>query len=436
MYILKPKYLMTASLKSILLLLCIVYLTSCNFKKHPFEYQGKVKKYTELSLSNVDAYPNESYYIYVPSTYNKNEIYPLMLCFSPKAEGRIAVENLRFAAESFGYILVGSNVVKNNFDGNGVAIRNLIYDVQNKYGIDQTRMYACGFSGGARLATVLGNQDVLAGVISCSAGAATWSKKKPYPWYGIVGKSDFNYNEFVQFVPGVLQKPFYNTMFHDGGHEWPDSSYLYDAVAFLEIHAIKANRIDPDSTFLKGYNQYVLVQVAQMIDQKKYKDAFDMVKNATTLLSGLMPVNALIEKADQLYQSKAYKMGVAKRAELNKLYNELMKVYPAAITQKDALWWKNEMQKIDQRIDNASGEAVHTFKRAKAALGILCYSYSRQLVNKDQRSLRSVLEVYELLEPNNADVYYFWSEYEKKEGNLKVSNQYLERAKMLGYADF
>lgn len=426
---------MIPSFKPLLIIISAAFLFSCNPSESTFVYKGEINKYSSTAINYVDASPDESYYIYIPSNYNKDEFYPLMLCFSQKGNGLNPVEKMRFAAESLGYIIVGSNVVRNNFEGNGVAIRNLIYDVQNKYNVDPFRMYACGFSGGGRLSTVLGNQGVLAGVISCGAGPGRWSKTDPYPWYGIIGKTDFNYNEFAQFSLDILQKPFYSAVFFKGGHEWPDSSYLYDATAFLEIHAMKSNKIDNDSALLLGYMQYVENKVDQLKFHKNYIDAFHFANDAATLLSGLVQSNDLIHLAGQVFQSTEYKMEVAKQAELDKLYNELMKLYPATLTQKDTVWWKGEIEKLDTRIAQTEGEASYTFKRVKASLGILCYSYCRQLMRTNNAIFQNVLLVYELIEPNNPDVYYYWSVYEKNKGNLDRSAQYLEKAKSLGFSD-
>lgn len=426
---------MIYSYKSLFILSCFFILVSCSKQENAFVYKGAVDDYSEIEIRNVAASPDESYFIYVPTQYDKDQYYPLMLCISPHGKGLRPVEEMKFAAETFGYIVVGSNDIRNNFKGNGEAIRNLIYDVQNKYNIDQSRLYACGFSGGGRIATVLGNQEVVTGVISCGAGPGDWSKADPYPWYGIVGKADFNYNEFAQFNPGVLQQPFFNSAYHNGGHEWPDSSYLYDAIVFLEIHAMKSNTLDGDSALLKGYEHYVVSKVDQFKVKAHYKEAFDFANNAATVLSGMIRTNRLTNLTEQLYRSPEYKMDVEKLAELDKFYNELVNVYPAALTQKDTLWWKKELEKLDNRIKSASEDAAFIFKRTKATLGILCYSYCMQIKEKDNMALKNILLVYELIEPNNPDVYFFWSIYEKNEGDLEKSNQYLEKAKVLGFSD-
>lgn len=408
---------------------------ACGNKNEPFVYKAPVTAYQSIKTIQVENHPDESYEIYVPTHYNEDAVNPLIICFSPNGNGLKPVQNLRFAAETFGFIVAGSNVIRNQNEGNGEAIRNLIYDVQDKYNIDASRMYACGFSGGARLATLLGNQQVVAGVISCGAGPGDYSTSKPYPWYGIVGKSDFNYMEFARFVPQKIQQPFYAVVYTLEGHEWPDSSYLYDAVAFMELHAYKAGTEDPDPAIILGYKTNLLAEADALQTQTRYQEAYGRVNDGIALLSGLTETEDLMHLSENIQQLPGYKLDLSKQAELDKLYAELIKVYPAAIVQKDTTWWKKELNRLDVRIDNASGEAAYTFKRVRSTLGILCYSMSRQLLANKSASVKNVLEVYQLLEPQNPDVFYFKSQYEMQQGNEQKSQEYLQKARELGFSD-
>lgn len=419
-------------------LLASIFLTgllSCKNKQEDFIYKAPVKSYGTIKKMELSAHPNESYVLYLPVHYNEEKAYPIILCFSPDGDGLTPVENLRFAAETFGFIVAGSNVVKNNFEGNGEAIRSLIYDLQNQFAVDASRIYACGFSGGARLATVLGNQEVVTGVISCGAGPGNYSETKPYPWYGIVGKTDFNYNEFLHFTPKVMQKPFYTVAYHPGGHEWPDSSFLYDAVAYMQIQAHKSNLIDVSYDLFKNYQNYMLDRVDSLKAWNRYLEAFQQANDAATLLSGLIKTDELLKEAEDIYQSSSYKASAVQQEELDKLFNEIMKIYPVALVKQDTSWWKKELDRLESRESKAQGEALYTFKRIKSTLGILCYSVAGKLLQNNSPSLQNVLEVYALLEPNNSDLYYFKSKYESKKGNNEAAAKYLQRAKELGFSD-
>ncbi len=426
---------MTLNVKPFFTFVCAVCLVACSPEKEHFVYKKPVAAYGSLFEESVAALPDESYACYLPLAYDAENSYPLMVCFSPDGNGQQPVEQLRFAAETFGYIVAGSNAVKNKNPRNGEAIRRLIYDVQNKYSVDAARMYACGFSGGARLATVLGNQQVVSGVISCGAGPNRYSKTQPYPWYGIVGKSDFNYDEFSRFSADVLQKPFYTVVFHEGGHQWPDSSLLYDAVAFLHLHAYKTNKTERREDIIEAFKTHAFSWVDSLQAQNRYREAYQLANDAATLLSTLTDTEALLAEADSIQQSTAYKADVVQHAELEKLFDEIMKIYPVALVQKDTVWWKSELERLDQRTREASGEAVFTFRRVKSTLGILCYSVSRQLLQSNSPSLKNVLNVYGLLEPDNPDRFYFLSEYERKNGNEEAAAQHLERARTLGFTD-
>ena len=99
---------------------------------------------------------DESFALYLPTTFNKNELAPVVFIFDPSAQGKSALQHFIAASERYGYILIASNDSKNgpyqlNFD---IANR-LFSKVFERYNIDPKRIYTSGFSGGARLASTI-----------------------------------------------------------------------------------------------------------------------------------------------------------------------------------------------------------------------------------------------------------------------------------------
>ena len=120
-------------------------------------HSNKTKDIPELEkgkvIGSVACIKNVShtYALYLPSKYSSDKKYPVIICFDSHGSGVKPVELFKEQAEKYGYILVGSNVSKN-----GVPLQTtfehydiLLDDVTTRFNIDKSRIYTCGFSGGA-----------------------------------------------------------------------------------------------------------------------------------------------------------------------------------------------------------------------------------------------------------------------------------------------
>jgi polyhydroxybutyrate depolymerase len=111
--------------------------------------------------------------IYVPTTYSKETLIPMVLNFhgtSGTPNGQASLTGFEKLAELKGFIVVTPagkytneggrvtwNVDKNQGAVDDVAfIRQLIEHIKQQYSIDPIRVYATGFSGGARMSSRLG----------------------------------------------------------------------------------------------------------------------------------------------------------------------------------------------------------------------------------------------------------------------------------------
>ena len=421
--------------KYLILALPIFLFLSCSQNKEPFVYKGAIHTYSHVQQVFIDATPDQSYYVYIPTTYNAEKSFPLVMCFSPKADGRTPVDSLRFAAETFGYIIAGSNEVRNNYEGNLRAVKTLLSDIQNKYLIDASRIFACGFSGGARLATSLGAQGLVKGVISCSASPGNTQFLFPIPWYGIGGKADFNYNEMTSFHPKDAMKSNYITTFHNKGHEWPDSSFLYDGLAFLHFKSMKWGDNKIDQNQILGYQQYIETRANSLEIEKQYIDAANLIENSIVCLDELTPTDDLNQKLLEIKNSPGYQVEMVRIGELKNLDKQLMETYASAFISMDIAWWKSEIIKLEERLKTASGDTRFALLRIKGSLGIIGYMYSKRFIALNRHESDRILSVYELLEPENPDMFYFKALYAKKKGRKKEAQQYFDKALKLGLSD-
>jgi hypothetical protein len=188
--------------------------------------------------------PGQSYALYLPSDYDAQRAWPIIFCFDPGGRGGIPVALFREGAEKYGYILAGSNNSRNGpWEVILKAARAILLDTRSRLAIDLGRVYAAGFSGGARAASGLGKMLSirLAGVIGCGAGLPEWLTPMDIadvPWFGTVGIQDFNYREMQELDRELRQQgtPSLLRVFQ-GRHSWPPKKLALEAIAWLEAQA-------------------------------------------------------------------------------------------------------------------------------------------------------------------------------------------------------
>ncbi|MBI2687858.1 MAG: hypothetical protein HYX27_16230 [Acidobacteria bacterium] len=197
---------------------------------------------------------SQRYALYLPSTYTQDRAWPVILAFDPGGRGRRPVEQYQAAAEKFGYIVAGSNVSRNgSWQVSMNAAQAMGGDVTGRFHIDEKRIYTAGMSGGARVAMgiALGANSVVAGVIASSAGYPDSSPRKTLPFvlFSTAGNEDFNWLE-MRSLDHALTSPHRLAVFQ-GGHVWLPRDLAIDAVEWLDIQAMKSDRIPRDNARLE-----------------------------------------------------------------------------------------------------------------------------------------------------------------------------------------
>jgi dienelactone hydrolase len=199
----------------------------------------------------------QSYALYLPSHYTREKRWPIVYAFDPDALGSVPVELMKDAAESYGYIVAGSN---NSHNGpwkiGAEAAQAMIQDTRMRLSTDDNRAYFAGFSGGARLALVLARQcKCAAGVLMNSAGLGPGPPQAPdatFAVFATAGTTDFNYSEVVT-MDAKLETLHYVHAFSafEGAHSWAPSSVMDQAFAWFRLMAMRDGREARDMAFLK-----------------------------------------------------------------------------------------------------------------------------------------------------------------------------------------
>jgi tetratricopeptide (TPR) repeat protein len=200
-----------------------------------------------------------SYALYLPANYSDASKWPVIFVFDPAARGSLAASCFVNAAAKYGYIIACSNNSKNQLPWNEIsdAVNSMFTDVQQKFSINNRRIYTSGFSGGSRVASMIALQNnLITGVIACGAGLPNdggLDKIPSFSYFGIVGNHDMNYIEMYD-LGKKLDSLGINSEIRvfEGGHDWPSPDLLQEAVEWMEIQAMNAGVKEKNTGFINS----------------------------------------------------------------------------------------------------------------------------------------------------------------------------------------
>jgi dienelactone hydrolase len=165
----------------------------------------------------------------------------VLFVFSPSGEGAAAAGLYQAGAERLGWIVVASNDARNGPVAPIRAAQDALWkEVFARYKADPGRVYASGFSGGARMAMALAEQhsDALRGLISIGAYG---NSRSPGPGglahVLLCGEEDPNHAEMARAwerLRGARGRQVYLEHF-PGGHQWAPAEQVEEGMVFLEL---------------------------------------------------------------------------------------------------------------------------------------------------------------------------------------------------------
>lgn len=320
-------------------------------------------------------YNENNYTLYLPTNYDTTKTFPVIYFFDPHGKGNLPTEKYTSIADSLGIIFVGSNATKNGMQWAelSTAASQLFADTKHKLKINQQKIFTCGFSGGARIASNLALQDnSIAAVISCSAGlpAQASQLRNNLIFVGIAGKEDMNLSEIYDAGEALKNSEIkYLIKYFDGPHEWPPLETMSEAI------------------------QFCLAPVA--------------VKNENTISKKIIET----EKQQKQFYSEAF-------------------------VKNDFNWWKIEFKSLEQKIAKSNGDEKFMNIRLKNFLSLAAFSYSNSALNNHRLTeADKFLSIYKLVDPTNSEHAYLRTKYFILLSNPVEAEKALNEAAVLGFSD-
>jgi dienelactone hydrolase len=182
------------------------------------------------------AMPDQTYSLYIPSTYQRENKTGLILFFEPAGRGKLPLSLYKELAEKYSLLLACSNNSRNgSFESSQKAGKAVLADLLQRFTIDTTFIIASGFSGGGRMASFLAMSDTrIRGAIACGSTfppSQKISPEKKIPYAEVIGDIDMNFLEAINTFDYLLgiSNPVVLCVFA-GGHDWPPAESYEQAI--------------------------------------------------------------------------------------------------------------------------------------------------------------------------------------------------------------
>lgn len=430
---------------SVFTVLVAVLVLNCQCKSREYKSEMLNADSLPVNITRVECATDtsHSYFIAFPDNLDSTENWPLIIAFDPQGDGKLAVKSMIGGATDLGYIIAGSNVIRNGYENTEYAFKILTSDILNRYPVNQDRIYAVGFSGGGRYAQILSQVNTnIKAIISIGAGFSL-NPSKPLlnnvPMLFLTGDEDFNYLEIMNsWEPlKLLGLRHYILEFH-GKHEWPEHEIMDEALLWFEFDDIQRDKSRGNDPVIKAYKEKINENADRFILDQDLYSACKEYEKGIAFLTGLTNTKALVNDMNHCKELPEYKNASDKMNKSLILESRLQKGYVSALNMKDTIWWNNEIRKLNQEIAQIEDPfRLSAYRRVKSFISIAAYSLSNlSLKANDLTRAQKIIDIYQIIDPGNPDAYYFRALYYSKTGQSRMAIDLFTKAVNTGFRDF
>ncbi len=332
----------------------------------------------------------QSYALYLPAQYDSKKSWPVIFIFDPSARVRTGVNTFLEAGKKYGFILACSNNSRNGpSNDNFTAAAAMLKDVEERFTVDQRRIYAAGFSGGSRFAMAFAvTEKRISGVIGCGAGLPNDKNYLPsvnsdFLYYGMAGTSDMNYlemHDLTDFFNNHTRVISYLRTF-SGGHQWPGSDMITEAVEWFILQTMNRKIIPADQTFLSYIENKTQNLINSQLSAGNQADAIIYMRFAARDFQGTAFASRMTQMLTDSEKSAEYKKTIRKWNNIvaneqdrkEKYLNYLSgTIYSGSLPDSAAAWWENETNALIRLRDKGSPENSQMASRVLNFISILC----------------------------------------------------------------
>ncbi|MGH9553533.1 MAG: hypothetical protein ACRD3W_29395, partial [Terriglobales bacterium] len=362
---------------------------------------------------------NQSYALYLPSTFSDTRKWPIIYLFDPLARGEVAVEAARAAAEKFGYIVVASNNSRNGPMADSTAAANAVWhDTQERLPVEEKRRYLAGMSGGARLVTAIALScgGCAAGVIANAAGFPidkAPQRNMKFAYFGAVGNADFNYGEFVELRKKLDEAGAeYRIRIFDGQHGWAPPEVWLEALNWMDIRAMAAGVLPRDPARIRQSADEELARARDLQAKNHWLEAGREYESVVRDFTGLIDVGSAETSLAELAKNKGVRAelkqetsALEQQARISDPFAEQMQAIASGDSDNvDLNTLKHDLADLRERADSAQNpDDLRALVVRRALGGVVIAAYEAGQHSMEGKNYRAALAYFDLAAAGSAN---------------------------------
>ena len=384
---------------------------------------------------------SQSYALYIPVRGDKQPL-PIVYFFDSHGVGSLPLQKYKTLADTYGFILVGSN---NSRNGNDWPTTETIWDrlysdTHKRLKINEQRIYTVGFSGGAKVASYIAIQhSQVKGVIANGAGLpdGVSAGDFPFSFTAIAGEGDMNMTDLAGLDAELDRtRTRHRILYFSGIHEWAPAATMRTAFAGLDLDAMAMGLLPRNASEIAAFATGSKQRVNGEVQSKDRIAARQECSVAISYLGGLSGETGWFQReAAGLDRDPEYVKQRDARAKLLTLEENTKAEYMQHFQQGDMHYWTSTINDLKAKVA-AKTAASGMYQRLLAYLSLAFYSISNQFINGNQNdAARHFVELYKMADPTNSEAWYFSAILDAREGNAHAATGDLLSAVSHGFND-
>lgn len=382
----------------------------------------------------------QSYALYIPVGQNKTTPLPVVYFFDPHASGSLPLRKYQQLANTYGFILVGSNNSKNgnSWDQAEAIWQTLSADTKKRLNIDPQRIYTAGFSGGAKVAGYVALQHPeIKGVIANSAGLPDGAPAGNYAFSftAITGEGDMNMTELVAINTAFDKTSTpHRIILFKGKHEWAPEATMNEALAGFQFDAMRNKMLPVNEALVNSFTGSGKNAVEKSSKENKLVQAVAQCTLCINLLKGVANDLSWFEQQAAAITSKpAYRQQLQAQQQLLEKEQQIKGQYMQQFQQGDMNYWERTISDLQAKARPATAEGA-MYQRLLAYLSLAFYSYSNQLIKNNQNEpAQYFVNLYKMADPANSEAWYFSAILQARKNEVKGAENDLLKAVTCGF---
>ena len=437
-----------------ILIICFVHFSACSNSQTEQETKEISATGTSVAITVKDTFTkgtllphvacladaSQSYALYIPATLKTTSL-PVLFCFDPHGDGALPLQHYKTLADQFGFIMIGSNNSKNGNDWTTTQtiLNTLFTDVKNRVVFNQARIYALGFSGGAKVAGYAAlHQQGIQGIIVSGAGLPDDEAIRGFPFSitAMAGRGDMNMTDLVAMNAALDgTSTVHRLVLFDGKHAWPPADDMRAAFTAIQFDAMRNNTSLRNDSAISTYITRAKNEIKKEEAAHQWLHAEQSCEVAINLLMNLTNTASFSDEQTVIKHNPLYAQQQQLTEHLLAQEEEIKQAFQQQFSQGDMSYWKNAITTLQQKAKGTTPEAAMN-QRLLAYLSLAFYSLSNRLISGNQNdAAQHFVALYKMADATNAEAWYFSAILNARNNNAAATQSDLIQAASFGFID-